>query len=110
MIDSDRTFEDKQDKLLEHMRTSIAALIDQTCKAFAENMSAAGSSEPPPPRQFFASCVMQLAYRLQCGADVEKFEGGDAEMAWHAIKNAVDISNYYWGSNFELRNAQPLQL
>jgi hypothetical protein len=105
MVGSDPTFEAKQDKVLEQMRASIVATIDEACKAFAENMSAAGYSEPPPPREYFASCVMQLAYRLQCGADVEKFAGGDPRIAWHAIKNAVDISNHYWGSNFELRNA-----
>ena len=105
MIDSDRKFEDEQDKLLAHMRASIAAVIDETCNSFAETMTAAGHSEPPPPKQYFASCIMQLAYCLQCGADVEKFEGGDPKMAWHAIKNAVDISNHYWGSNFELRSA-----
>ncbi|WP_428534871.1 hypothetical protein [Rhodopila sp.] len=46
---------------------------------------------------------MQLANCLQCGADIKRFQGGDPKLAWHAIKNAVDISNHYWGSKFELQ-------
>ena len=103
MSDADRNSEDKLDDALERMRSTVIAAIDQAYDAFAEAMSTAGTSEPPPPRQYFASCVMQLAYCLQCGADIKRFHGGDPKLAWHAIKNAIDISNHYWGSKFELQ-------
>jgi hypothetical protein len=99
----DHDFEVAIDAALEQMRATIIGAIDAAQKAHADIQSAAGSSVPPPSRQFFASCVMQLGYCVQCDADIKTFEGGDSATAWHAIKNAVDLSNHYWESRFELR-------
>ncbi|WP_428491110.1 hypothetical protein [Rhodopila sp.] len=97
MPDPDRNFKNEQNQALEHMKATFIAAIEQAYEAFAETMSAAGSGEPPPPRQFSANCGVHLACCMHCGADINRLHGGDG------IKNAVDISNHDWGSKFELQ-------
>ena len=102
MSDRDQTFEARVDEALDQLRESVLAAVDAAHEAFAAAVAAHGRGEPPP-RAFFASQVMQLGYCLQCGADPERFTGGDREAAWYAVKNAVDIANHHWGAGFEVR-------
>jgi len=80
---------------------AVSQALENTTKQAAREIEAAGMEEAAPVLEYFASVVHQRMYCLICGANPDTFEGGDADIAYHVIRNSQNIARHYWSADLE---------
>lgn len=78
------------------MMASVMTALDNATKQAMEAWQSEGTTESPPPYDYFASVVHQRIFLLLCGADPETMKGGDPVLAGHLIRNQQNIVEHYW--------------
>jgi len=91
------------------LAAAVSQALQEVTRQAAEEMQVVGQGEAAPSLQYFASVIHQRMYCLICGANPDTFEGGDADVAYHVIRNSQGIAKHYWSADIEPYPLPPLK-
>lgn len=83
------------------LAAAVSHALEEAVKQAAEEMQAIDRGDAAPALQYFAAVIHQRMYCLMCSADPDNFNGGDPDIACHAIRNSQNIAKHYWSADSE---------